>query len=252
MSRIGKLPITVPAGVTIDVKSMEVSVKGPKEVLASDIKTTGQVEVLNGDLHIASVTGKINLNIELKIEKGLGFIPKEVIQKDKVDIGTIAVDAIFTPVRRVSYEVENMRVGDKTNHNRLRIAIETDGTLTPREALAQSIIIMINQLKAIVDFKEVEEEVKVEKKAKKEEKADSKEDEKEEKGDDFTDVLKTRTDSLDLSTRTLNALTTANIRTLGGLARKKREDLLEVEGIGEKGITEIKKVLGKFGLNLKE
>ncbi len=233
-------------------QTVTLSVKGPKEVLASDIKTTGQVEVLNGDLHIAEVTGKINLNIELKIEKGLGFIPKEVIQKDKVDIGTIAVDAIFTPVRRVSYEVENMRVGDKTNHNRLRIAIETDGTLTAREALSQSIIIMINQLKAIVDFKEVEEEVKVEKKAKKEEKADSKEDDKEEKGDDFTDVLKTRTDSLDLSTRTLNALTTANIRTLGGLARKKREDLLEVEGIGEKGITEIKKVLGKFGLNLKE
>lgn len=233
-------------------QTVTLSVKGPKEVTASDIKTTGQVEVLNGDLHIAEITGKINLNIELKIEKGLGFIPKEVIQKDKVDIGTIAVDAIFTPVRRVSYEVENMRVGDKTNHNRLRISIETDGTLTPREALSQSIAIMINQLKAIIDFKEVEEEVKVEKKAKKDTTSEEKETEDEKKGDDFIDVLKTRTDSLDLSTRTLNALTTANIRTLGGLARKKREDLLEVEGIGEKGITEIKKVLGKFGLNLKE
>lgn len=234
-------------------QTVTLSVKGPKEVLASDIKTSGQVEVLNGDLHIASITGKINLNIELKIEKGLGFIPKEVIQKDKVDIGTIAVDAIFTPVRRVSYEVENMRVGDKTNHNRLRISIETDGTLTPREALSQSIAIMINQLKAIIDFKEVEEEeVKIEKKSKKELVSPEKSEEDEKKGDDFTDVLKTRTDSLDLSTRTLNALTTANIRTLGGLARKKREDLLEVEGIGEKGITEIKKVLGKFGLNLKE
>src|SRR3989344_667814 len=84
------------------------SVKGPKEILASDIKTGGQVEILNGDLHIAEVTGKINLSIEMKIEKGLGFIPKEVIQKEKVDIGTIAVDAIFTPIRRVSYEVENM------------------------------------------------------------------------------------------------------------------------------------------------
>ena len=231
------------------------SVKGPKEILASDIKTGGQVEILNGDLHIAEVTGKINLNIEIKVEKGLGFIPKEMLQKEKVDIGTIAVDAIFTPIRRVSYEVENMRVGDKTNHNRLRISIETDGTLTPREALSQSIAIMINQLKAIIDFKEPEEEINSpaggEKKSKKEEKAEEKGDE-EKKGDDFSDVLKTRTDSLDLSTRTLNALTAANIRTLGGLARKKREDLLEVEGIGEKGIAEIKKVLGKFGLNLKE
>ncbi|MFA6297512.1 MAG: DNA-directed RNA polymerase subunit alpha C-terminal domain-containing protein, partial [Candidatus Paceibacterota bacterium] len=140
---------------------------------------------------------------------------------------------------------------DKTNHNRLRISIETDGTLTAREALSRSIEIMINQLKAIIDFKEPEvlmsDEVEVSAKGK-----DKKNDEDEKKSGDFADVLKTRTDSLDLSTRTLNALTGANIRTLGGLARKKREDLLEVEGIGEKGITEIKKVLNKFGLNLKE
>lgn len=236
-------------------QTVTLSVKGPKIVTAADIKTTGQVEVLNPELYIAEVTGKVNLNIEIRIEKGLGFVLKEAMQKEKVDIGTIAVDAIFTPIRRVSYDVENMRVGDKTNHNRLRILIETDGTLTPREALSQSIVTMINQLKAIVDFKEPEE-VSVpttEKKASKsEEKSESKNKEEDNKENDFTDVLKTRIDSLDLSTRTLNALTSANIRTLGGLARKKREDLLEVEGIGEKGITEIKKVLGKFGLNLKE
>jgi DNA-directed RNA polymerase subunit alpha len=226
------------------------SVKGPKEVLAKDIKTGGQVEILNPDLHIAEVTGKVNLNVEMKIEKGLGFIAKEVFQKEKVDVGTIAVDAIFTPIRRVAYEVENMRVGDKTNHNRLRISIETDGTMSARDALSRSIEIMINQLKAIIDFKEPEEETEVEKKIS--EKVDMSEDKDEKKGGDFADVLKTRTDSLDLSNRTLNALTSANIRTLGGLARKKREDLLEVEGIGEKGITEIKKVLNKFGLNLKE
>ncbi len=232
-------------------QTVTLSVKGPKEVTAADVKTGGQVEVLNPTQYIATVTGKINLDIELKVEKGLGFVPKELIQKEKIEIGTIAVDAIFTPIRRVSYEVENMRVGDKTNHNRLRISIETDGTLTPRTALADSIVIMINQLKAIVDFKEPEEEeVKPEKKSAKKEEKEAEEDDK--KGDDFADVLKTRTDTLDLSTRTLNALTAANIRTLGGLARKKREDLLEVEGIGEKGITEIKKVLGKFGLNLKE
>lgn len=229
-------------------QTVTLSIKGPKEVTASDIKTTGQVEVLNGDLHIVSVTGKVNLNIEMKIEKGLGFIQKEAYQKEKVDIGTIAVDAIFTPIRRVSYEVENMRVGDKTNHNRLRISIETDGTLTPREALSYSIETMIYQLKAIVDFKEQEEE-KVEKKVSKEKVEEAGE---EEKSGDVADILKNRIDTLDFSTRTLNALTDANIRTLGGLARKKREDLLEVEGIGEKGITEIKKTLSKFGLSLKE
>ena len=236
-------------------QTVTLSVKGPKEVLAKDVKTGGQVEILNPDLHIVEITGKINLNIEMKIEKGLGFIPKEILQKEKVDIGTIAVDGIFTPIRRVSYEVENMRVGDNTNYNRLRISIETDGTLIPREAFLKSIEIMINQLKAIIDFKEPEEEIRepvrnVSRSNTEEGEKSDEEDSK--KTDDFTDILKTRTDSLDLSTRTLNALTAANIRTLGGLARKKREDLLEVEGIGEKGISEIKKVLGKFGLNLKE
>lgn len=230
-------------------QTVTLSIKGPKVITAADIKTTGQVEVLNPELYLAEVTGKINLNIELNIEKGLGFIPKEVMQKEKVDIGTIAVDAIFTPIRRVAYEVENMRVGDKTNHNRLRISIETDGTLTPREAFAKSIEIMIMQLKAIIDFKEPEEEIKIEKK---ESKSEEKNEKEEESVDDFVDVLKTRIDNLDLSTRTLNALNAANIRTLGGLARKKIEDLLEVEGIGEKGITEIKKVLSKFDLSLKD
>ena len=230
------------------------SIKGPKEVTAKDVKTGGQVEILNGDIHIVEVTGKVNLNIEMKVEKGLGFIPKETLQKEKVDIGTITVDGIFTPIRRVSYEVENMRVGDNINYNRLRVLIETDGTLTPREAFLKSIEIMINQLKAIIDFKEPEEEKEpirhdVDNIAGGEKKSDKEENKK---TDDFTDVLKTRTDNLNLSTRTLNALTAANIRTLGGLARKKREDLLEVEGIGEKGISEIKKVLSKFGLNLKE
>lgn len=181
-------------------QTVTLSVKGPKEVTAKDIKTGGQVEILNPDLHIVEVTGKINLEVEMKIEKGLGFVQKEIFQKDKVNIGTIAVDAIFTPIRRVSYEVENMRVGDSTNYNRLRISIETDGTLTPREALSKSIEIMIGQLKSIIDFKEPEEDMasmsSVEEAGKKE-----KEDNK--KDSDFADILKTRTDALDLSTRTL-------------------------------------------------
>jgi DNA-directed RNA polymerase subunit alpha len=235
-------------------QTVTLSIKGPKEVLAKDVKTGGQVEILNPEIHLVEVTGKVNLNIEMKVEKGLGFIPKEILQKEKVDIGTIAVDGIFTPIRRVAYEVENMRVGDNTNYNRLRISIETDGTLTPREAFLKSIEIMIYQLKSIIDFKEPEEEIKEEKKPVRsaKESAGVEAEGEDKKTDDFTDVLKTRTDGLNLSTRTLNALTAANIRTLGGLARKKREDLLEVEGIGEKGISEIKKVLSKFGLNLKE
>ncbi len=233
---------------TDEPQVVKLSIKGPKSVTAGDIETTGQVEVLNKDLHIAEVTGKVTLSIEMTVEKGLGFVPKDVHQKNKTEVGTIAVDAIFTPIRRVSYEVENMRVGDKTNHNRLRMTIETDGTMTPREALEQAITIMVEQLQAIVGFTIMSKSKAVEAP---EAESESTSKESKDKGNEFTDTLKTRIDTLDLSTRTLNALTGANIRTIGGVARKKKEDLLEIEGIGDKGIQEIKKVLGEYGITLK-
>ena len=97
-------------------------------VTASDLIVPSQVEILNGDQHIAEITAKgVTLEMEILIEKGLGYVPREIHQKDKVEIGTIALDAVFTPIRRANYEVENMRVGDRTDYNRLRVFIETDG-----------------------------------------------------------------------------------------------------------------------------
>ncbi len=232
---------------TDEPQTATLSIKGAKIVTAADIKVSGQLEVLNPELYIAELTDKsANLSVEITVEKGLGFAPRDVREKGKVEIGTIAVDAIFTPIRRVSYEVENMRVGDNTNHNRLKILVETDGSLSPREALERSIRIMIDQLAAIIGFVE-ENEISA-----KEEK-NTKEVESEDKGDkeDMSEVLKTRIDTLDLPSRILNALTEAGIRTLGGLARKKKEDLLDIEGMGEKGIQEIKRVLSNHGLSLK-
>ena len=226
------------------------SVKGAKAVTAGDIDVSGQVEVLNPEQYICELTDKSSkIEIEITIEKGLGFVPRDVHQKGKVDIGTIAVDAIFTPIRRVAYEVENMRFGDKTNYNRLRIIVETDGTLTPREALERSIEIMIVQLQAIFDFKgnPVTAAENSAASSKSDESAKNEESGKE----DVTDVMKTRIDTLNFSTRTLNALNAANIRTLGGIARKKEEDLLEIEGLGGKAIDEIKRTLGEYGLSLK-
>lgn len=233
---------------TDEPQTIKLEVKGPKKITADDIKVTGQVEVLNSNLYIAEVTGKNSLSIEMTVEKGLGFIPKEMHQKSKNEVGVISLDAIFTPIRRVAYEVENMRVGDKTNHNRLRMTIETDGTLSPREALEKSITIMVEQLQAIVGFTISHKNVN---KEKDEDSKDIKENEEKGDNNEFTDILKTRIDTLDLSTRTLNALAGANIRTIGGVARKKKEDLLEIEGIGDKGIQEIKKVLGGYGITLK-
>lgn len=232
---------------TDEPQTVTLNVTGPKVVTAADIKTTGQVEVMNPELKICEITAKKTLNIEINIEKGIGFVPKEQHTKAKVDIGTISTDAIFSPVRRVSYEVENMRVGDKTNHNRLRIHIETDGTISPREALEKSIRIMIDQLKAVANIQE--EEIEVAPVVKNEVKA-SEDDEADEK--DISDVLKTRIDTLDLSTRVLNALNNANIRTLGGLSRKKEIDLMELNGLGQKGVDEIKELMEKYGLQTKD
>jgi DNA-directed RNA polymerase subunit alpha len=234
---------------TDEPQTVTLSVKGPKKITAGDIVTSGQVKVLNKDLYIAEITSKKEISIEMTVEKGLGFLPKDVHQKTKNEVGVIALDAIFTPIRRVSYEVENMRVGDKTNHNRLRMTIETDGTLSAREALEKSIVIMVEQLQSIIGFT-VASKVE-EKNTKDDDKKEEKEGGDKKEGNEFTDTLKTRIDTLNLSTRTLNALVGANIRTVGGIARKKKEDLLEIEGIGDKGIQEIKKVLNEYGITLK-
>src|ERR1035437_3670877 len=131
--------------------------KGVKDVSAKDIDVPGQAEILNPDLHIATLTDKSSaLDIEMTVEKGLGYVSKEVLQKERVEIGAITLDAAFTPIRKANYEVENMRVGDRTDFNRVRFTIETDGTISPRAALEKSITLMIHQLKAIVVFKEEE------------------------------------------------------------------------------------------------
>lgn len=223
--------------------SLSLSLKGAQRVTAGDLVTPGQVEIMNPDQHLLELTAKdAAFTAELTVQNGLGYVPKEVIQKDRVDIGVIALDAIFTPIRRVNYEVENMRVGDRTDFNRLRISIETDGSLTPREALERSVAIMIQQLKAIVGFREEEEIVSEVSPASV----------TNEMREDDTDVLKTRIESLEgLSTRTSNALINASIRTVGGLARKSEEDILELEGIGAAGVKEIKDALRALGASLK-
>lgn len=229
--------------VSDEPQTLTLKVKGVKDVTAGDIKVSGGVEILNPELVIATMTDKnAELDIEIRAEKGLGFVSKEILQKNRVDIGQITLDAIFTPIRRVSYEVENMRVGDRTDFNRLKVFIETDGTIAPKEALEKSIEIMISQLKAIVGFKE-EDVIMPSTSGHKES------NEKNEGVDD--DVLKTRIETLNLSARTLNALSNANIRTVGGLARKKEKDILDIEGLGSKGLGEIKEVLETFGITLK-
>lgn len=227
---------------------LNLKIKGVKEVTAKDIDAPGQVEILNPDLYIASLTEKSSeLDIEITVEKGLGYVSKEIIQKERVEIGAITLDAAFTPIRKANYEVENMRVGDRTDFNRLRMTIETDGTISPREALEKSITLMILQLKAVVGFIEPETDVTSS------EVSDGKTESPEGSLKDVdADLLKTRIDSLGFSARTAKALTNGNVRTLGGLARKKESDIMDIDGLGAKGIQEIKKLLAQHGITLKQ
>ncbi|OHA59696.1 MAG: DNA-directed RNA polymerase subunit alpha [Candidatus Vogelbacteria bacterium RIFOXYD1_FULL_46_19] len=240
--------------VSDEAKTVNLNITGVKDITAGDIDTGGDIEVVTPNQPIASITNKgTTLKMEITLEKGLGYVPKEVLQKDKVDVGVIALDAIFTPIRRVSYEVDQMRVGNRTDYNRLRITIETNGDITPREAIEQSIAIMINQLKAIVGFKEEAENFTSSATTDQEDRAQA---EKEMAGvgteePEEEDILKTRVEDLNLSARTQKSLAGAGIRTVGGLIRKKENDLLSVDGLGEKGLQEIKRALSNFGIILK-
>jgi len=223
-------------------QTISLSVKGPKQVTASDFKLPTQVEIANPDAHIADVAGKISFELEATIERGLGYVPREVLTKEKVDIGTIALDATFTPIRRVNYEVENMRVGDRTDFNRLRILIETNGTITPREALERSIETMIQQLSAVIGFQEEVQAREVET-APKAASADA--------APAGKDPAKVKVEELGLGSRITAALTDAGIKSVAGLVKKSASQLKELDGIGDKAVTEISEALDRLGLELK-
>lgn len=219
-------------------QTISLTAKGTGEITAKNFNLPSQVEITNPDQHIADLSGKSSLEIEATIERGLGYVPREALTKDKVDIGVIALDATFTPIRRVNYEVENMRVGDRTDFNRLRILIETNGTITPRAALEQSIETMIHQLKAVIGFQETAPVAD-------EDNFSAKKDES------SIDPAKVKITDLELSARIQGALEEAGIKSAAGLARKTASALKEIDGIGEKAVEEISGALASFGLTLK-
>lgn len=231
-----------------EAQTLTLKVKGTKKVTGADIVLPGQVTIANADAHIATITDKdTELEMEIVVEKGIGYIAKEMLQKERVDIGTITLDAAFSPILQANYDVEQMRVGDRTDFNKLRVFIHTDGTIAPREAFEKSIEIMITQLKAIIGFKDTEAEL-LQASHEGIEMAPSM---AEANKDALDDALKTRIESLSLSQRTMNALINANIRSVGGLIRKKEKDILDIDGLGSKGLEEIKEVLETLGLSLK-
>jgi DNA-directed RNA polymerase subunit alpha len=231
---------------TSEAQTIEIDYKGEGRILAKDIKCPSQVEVVNGDEYICEITAKTtHLKIEIVVEKGVGYAAKENrTKKEKTPVGSIILDSDFTPIRRVKYEVENMRVLDRTDYNRLILTIETDGAISPREVLFGAVNIMIAQLHAISTLGEKTKELDyamVDMSAKKEDEEDYGGDEK----------MKIKVDNLPLSVRTSNALLLAGIKTIAGLVRRSEEDILNLDGIGAKGVEEIKQALTNLTLALK-
>jgi DNA-directed RNA polymerase subunit alpha len=223
-------------------------VKGAKEVKGADFELPSQLDLINKNQHIATLTSKkANLEMEIVVRKGVGYEPKERRIKEKLEIGEIPLDAIYTPVKRVSYKVENMRVGERTDFDRLYIEVETDGTIQPEDTLLKATEILISHFSLI--NQEIEKTLKKEKKEAKPAKGKKKE-KKAKKGTE--DLAKLPVEELKISTRTLNALLNAHIKTVGGLLKKREGDILALEGMGKKGLKEVKKALKKIGAELKE
>lgn len=220
--------------------------KGAKKITAAQIQCPSDVEVISKDFPIATITDKKGeLEMEIEVQRGLGYIPVEQQEREKKEIGLIAIDAVFTPVRRVNYTVEHTRVGKRTDYDKIVLEIETDGSITPQEAFQKAVGNILEQFDAIKDF-EVAKKVEIPEKE-----AEMEKEESAEKEPEKSDSRGIPVESLSFSTRTMNVLEKSNIKAIEDLIAMTEEELINVEGMGEKGIKEIKKAVGNFGLTLK-
>lgn len=218
---------------------LELRTKGQKQAKAGDIKPDPRVEIVNPELIIATLDNKnAELSLEITVVRGRGYVPVEMRESEKLEIGTIAVDAIFTPMRNVNYEVQNVRVGQITNYDKLTVTMETDGTITGREALDIASQILVDHFILLKTAKIAEEERKdLESEEVKIEKI-----QKEEGGTPTKPIEDLAT--LNLSNRAYNALVRNNIRSVAELHKLTRQDLENLEGLGAKSIDEIMRALG--------
>jgi len=227
--------------------------KGLKKITAADIQCPSDVEVINKDSLLATITDKKGeVEMEIEVQNGLGYVPVEQQIRETKEIGLIAIDAVFTPVRRVNYSVENTRVGKRTDFDKITLEIETDGSIDPKEAYEKAVKLIVEQFESIKDFEvEQKEEVQPEVETDKEDKKKTDEATEEKRESDKEDSLNTGIEALSLSTRTMNVLEKGNLKTVSDLIALSEEQMMDLEGMGEKGIKEIKKAIGNFGLNLK-
>lgn len=211
---------------------ISISVSGEKEIKASDIKTNSEVEILNPDLHIATLDNKnAKFEAELKVERGKGYVTVEKREKEKMGVGFIALDALYTPIVRVRYGVENTRVGQMTNLDKLILEIETDGTITPEDAVTKASEILVEQFLIISGKDSVTRK--------------QPEEQKEERNNESADIM---IEEINLSPRTTNALLNNDLKTVEDVLKMNRNDLKNLKGFGAKAYDEVLEKLGELNL----
>ncbi|UMZ75420.1 DNA-directed RNA polymerase subunit alpha [Natranaerofaba carboxydovora] len=216
------------------VLTLEKEGEGP--VTAGDIQAGADVEIINPDLHIATLSGDSRLYMEITAETGRGYVKAERNKEEEQPIGIIPVDSIFSPIRRVNFNVEDTRVGQITDFDRLTMEVITDGSVKPEEAISLAARIMQEHLNLFVNLTEKASDVEV---------MVEKEDEDKEK------IMEMTIDELDLSVRSYNCLKRAGINTIHELTQKTPEDMMKVRNLGKKSLVEVKNKLSELGLSLK-
>ena len=212
--------------------SMKINKSGKGIVTAADIETPSQITIHNKDLHIAEITSsKVKLSIEMNVEVGIGFLSKEENMVGKVETGTIVPDAHFSPIVRAFYEVENMRVGNRTDFNKLRINIETNGSIKPKIALEKSIETMILQLKSMSEFK-MDTVLKPD----------------EQMSDEEVNMI--NVDTLPLTPSIISSLGSIDVKTIGDVLGKTSEEILAAKGLGEKGLKDLRNAISDYGVTI--
>jgi DNA-directed RNA polymerase subunit alpha len=215
-------------------QTIRIDTKGPKNVLARDIVASPNVEILNPDQHIATLAREAKLDMEMVVKLGRGYVPAEKNKEEGVPVDTISVDAIFTPVRKVNFNVTNARVGQRTDYDRLVFEVWTDGGVKPDDAVAYAAKILQDQLQIFINFNE-EPEPRTRDEA---------------PSLPQNENLYRSVDELEFSVRSQNCLQNADIKYIGELVQKTEQEMLKTKNFGQKSLNEIKEILRGMGLEL--
>ena len=220
-----------------ETKRVIINAVGPKEVTAADILGDSDLEIFNNDLHIATLEENATLIMEIAIAKGRGYVPAEQNKTEGTPIAVIPVDSIYTPVRKVNYTIENTRVGQVTDFDKLILEIWTDGSISPKEGISIGAKIMQAHLNLFIQLTDSTEDMEI--------MVEKEEDQKEK-------ALEMTIEELELSVRSFNCLKRAAINTVEELTQKSEDDMMKVRNLGNKSLNEVKEKLAELGLGLRE